>query len=244
MNCNDASSARQWIWLDLDDTLWDFKANSVTALGILFDNETDLPRYFGEPQKWISAYQQCNHRLWDEYNGGMITKEYLMLERFRRPLADAGCPAPFEKVLARHLDKAYLDLLGEMTALVPGARPLLEHLRARGYGIGILSNGFREVQYRKLRSSRIDHLIDIVVLSDDIGINKPDTRLFDYAADKAATTTGCCTMVGDNPDTDIAGALRAGWHAVYFNRDGAAEPCRYNEAVTITALHQLDQVLP
>lgn len=242
MNCNDTSS-RQWIWLDLDDTLWDFKANSVTALAILFEREHDLPRYFGDADKWIKAYQQCNHQLWEEYNGGLISKEYLMLERFRRPLSDAGCQAPFEKVLARHLDRAYLDLLGDMTALVPGAVSLLSYLRNRGFGIGILSNGFREVQYRKLRSSQIDHMIDLVVLSDDIGINKPDTRLFEYAADKAATTSDRCTMVGDNPDTDIAGALRAGWHAIYFNRDGSAEPCRYQEAVTITALHQLRQEL-
>ncbi|MDE6490953.1 MAG: YjjG family noncanonical pyrimidine nucleotidase [Muribaculaceae bacterium] len=242
MNCND-TSPQQWIWIDLDDTLWDFKANSVTALEILFEQEEDLPRYFGESGRWVTAYQECNHRLWEEYNGGTITKEYLMLERFRRPLADAGCPAPFEKVLARHLDRAYLDLLGDMSALVPGARSLLEYLRSRGYRIGVLSNGFREVQHRKLRSSRIDHLIDLVVLSDDIGINKPDTRLFDYASDRAATTPRHCTMVGDNPDTDIAGALRAGWRAIYFDRDGESGPCRYQEALTITALHQLHELI-
>ena len=97
---------------------------------------------------------------------------------------------------------------------------MLIYLRSKGYKIGIISNGFYEVQYNKLRSSDIEHLIDVVVLSDDIGINKPDRRIFDHALRKAGATAEESIIIGDNPDADIYGAKSAGWRTIYFNRKG------------------------
>ena len=71
-----------------------------------------------------------------------------------------------------------------------------------------------------MRSSDIEHLIDVVVLSDDIGINKPDRRIFDHALRKAGATAEESIIIGDNPDADIKGAVDAGWKAIYFNREG------------------------
>lgn len=205
------------VWLDLDDTLWDFKANSRVALRQLYE-QAGLNRWFTGVEDWIARYEQHNHALWAQYNRAEVTKDYLMAERFSRPLSDVGCTEAVE--LAARFDTWYLDLLAECRELVPGAVELLTWLREQGYLIGVLSNGFTQVQHRKMSNSGLSPLVDAVVLSDDIGVNKPDVRLFDYAARQLGVKPGECLMVGDNPDTDIAGALAAGWQAIYFDRSG------------------------
>ena len=79
----------------------------------------------------------------------------------------------------------------------------------------MVSNGFSGVQERKLKNASLE--VDVVVLSDEIDINKPDRRLFDYALQKSGATAEESLMVGDNPLTDILGALSAGWQAILFN---------------------------
>ncbi len=220
------------VWIDLDDTLWDFRANSRTALAGLY-NDYDLDRWFDSDETWIECYERHNHALWDRYNHAAITKEYLMAERFRRPLAEAGSSMTDE--YARRFDREYLDRLAECTMLVDGAKELLTALRSRGYRTGILSNGFTEVQHRKIRNSGLEPYIDHVVLSDDIGVNKPDIRLFRHAEEVCGTDAEHCTMIGDNPDTDIAGAVAAGWNAIYFSPAGQPHP----SAPTVRSLRDL-----
>lgn len=210
---------RDTVWLDLDDTLWDFKANSRVALARLYA-DYDLARWFGSADEWTERYERHNHALWDRYNHALITKEELMKTRFRLPLEEAGSPMAAE--LGQQFDGEYLDRLAECTRLVDGAMELLEWIKSIGLATGVLSNGFTEVQHRKIRNSGLAPLIDYTVLSDDIGINKPDVRLYRYAETVASTTAARCIMVGDNPDTDIKGAIDAGWHAIYFDRGNGA----------------------
>ena len=207
----------KWVWVDLDDTVWDFAANSWDTLGEIYAME-GLDAYFESVDDWREKYLEYNHSLWPLYNAGKITKEYLQIERFRKVLADAGYPQEQVMAKSQELDPKYLSILGTKTRLVDGAREMLQYLKDQGYKIGLISNGFHEVQYRKLASSQITHFFDVVVLSDDVGVNKPDRRIFDYALEKAQTTAHESVIIGDNPDADIAGAIAAGWGAIYFNR--------------------------
>lgn len=220
-------------WIDLDDTLWDFKGNSRIALAGLYD-DYNLSRWFLSTADWIECYERHNHALWNLYNHASITKEYLMAERFKRPLLEVGCELAEE--YGRRFDVEYLDRLADCRSLVDGAIDLLERLHSHGWKTGILSNGFTEVQHRKIHNSGLEPYIDFVVLSDDIGINKPDVRLFRYAERVSGCDAAHCMMVGDNPDTDIAGALAAGWQAVYFAPDGSRHP----QVVSISRLSELN----
>lgn len=228
----------EWVWVDLDDTIWDFSANSLDALGQVYEAE-GLSEFFATVDVWREKYLECNHSLWPLYNVGKITKEYLMTERFRRVLAEAGCDNARAIEMSAVLDREYLGRLGRLKRLVPGALELLHHLSARGYRIGVISNGFYEVQHRKMRSAGIDGMIDAVVLSDDIGVNKPDRRIFDHAVRKVNTSAERSLIIGDNPDTDIVGALGAGWRAIYFNRDGANRSPAPAGCIEIHSLHQV-----
>lgn len=224
----------EWVWVDLDDTLWDFRENSRQLLGHIY-KERGLDRWFPTTESWIESYEAYNQWLWREYAAARISREFLKADRFRKPLADAGCPTANEE--GAFLDGHYLERLGTMKALVNGATEMLDYLRARGYKIGILSNGFAGVQHSKLRETGLDRMVDLVVLSDDIGVTKPDHRIFDHAAALAEVPASRCVMIGDNPQTDIAGALSAGWEAIYFDRSG-----RFDGSVTPKTVDKLWQI--
>lgn len=231
-----------WVWVDLDDTIWDFKNNSWEALAHVY-NAANLNARFADVDTWRNTYQENNHRLWALYNTGAITKEFLMMERFRKVLVEAGFNEAEAKTMSPQLSDMYLDKLASLPHLVPGAKELLEYLRNTGYHIGIISNGFFEVQYRKMKSGGITDYFEAVVLSDDIGVNKPDRRIFDHALNKVAGQAHRTLIIGDNPTTDIAGALNAGWHAICFNRNGNNESPTPTEAIEVTSLSQIHSLL-
>lgn len=208
----------EWIWFDLDDTLVDFHTNSRTAHRIIH-RECGLQRYFPTADEWIDTYERHNHELWARYNRSEITQDFLRIDRFATPLRGRWDGSEEELLrFASDLDPLYLTRLAEQTALIEGAEEILAYLRARDYYIGVLSNGFKDVQHRKLANTGLDRLVDLTVLSDDIGVNKPDTRLYAHAMGRTGITDPARhTMVGDNRDTDIAGALAAGWKAILLD---------------------------
>lgn len=212
----------KWIFFDLDDTIWDFAANSQKALAALYAIEPLLEDVFGSFEEFSTCYHELNASLWRKYHHAEISREYLLNERFRGILAAAldaeSRPLPEDiSALADRLNADYLGLLGKQTEVVDGAREVLGKLSEK-YLIGVLSNGFREVQYDKLRNTGLDRYVQRTVLSDEIGIQKPDRRIFDHALDATGATASETLMVGDNPETDVAGSMEAGWRAVYFDR--------------------------
>ncbi|MCM1292301.1 MAG: YjjG family noncanonical pyrimidine nucleotidase [Bacteroides sp.] len=219
-----------WVWFDLDDTLIDFTTNAHTSLVEMWRDEPLLRRLFADAETWADTYERHNMALWAEYNVGRITRHFLRLQRFIRPLTDGGASPDEALEAARRYDTLYLDYLARQKTLMPGARTMLDRLRAIDGAprIGILSNGFQEVQFRKIDTAGLTPYIDLVVLSDDIGVNKPDRRIYDHAMSRAGVADPKRhLMIGDNPDTDIAGALAAGWQAIWYHptRAFAGVPC-------------------
>lgn len=213
------------VWFDLDDTLIDFRTNSRAALRIVYDSVEPIRLLFADAEAWTERYEFHNHLLWDQYSRAEIDRDTLRMERFRLPLAEAGMTDAEARRLSEFLDTYYLDRLAEQKNLIPGAIELIDAIKNRwpDIRIGVLSNGFADVQHRKIRNAGLQDKIDLTVLSDDIDVNKPDRRLFEHAARMAASEQPDSNLlIGDNPTTDIAGALGAGWHAVWFDRTGDA----------------------
>lgn len=230
------------VWFDLDDTLIDFRANSRAALRIVYDSVEPIRLLFADAEAWTERYEFHNHRLWDQYSRAEIDRDTLRMERFRLPLAEAGMTDAEARRLSEFLDTYYLDRLAEQKNLIPGAIELIDAIKNRwpDIRIGVLSNGFADVQHRKIRNAGLQDKIDLTVLSDDIDVNKPDRRLFEHAARLAASEQPDSNLlIGDNPATDIAGALGAGWHAIWFDRSGdapASDAPRCARATTLAAI--------
>lgn len=207
------------LWIDLDDTLIDFTTNARAALTEMWQSETLLQKLFSTPDCWALCYEHYNMALWARYNVGEISRDYLRMERFKRPLLEGGLSEAGARAVATRFDTIYLDHLAAQRTLMPGALTLMKWLHGlKEVKIGILSNGFKEVQYRKIHTAGLDPYIDLVVLSDDININKPDRRLFEYAMKRAGDTNPVHhLMIGDNPVTDIGGALGADWNAIWYH---------------------------
>ena len=228
------------LYIDFDDTLYDTHGNSVLALAELFDL-LRLDRYFAEPQLFYDEYWKTNIDLWTRYSKGEITRDYLIVERFRRPLSFGEGLEPTEAYCLEASDR-FLDLCASKPGLVEGARDLMDYLKAKGYRMHMCSNGFHEVQYKKLRSCGLDGHFDTVVLSEDAGYNKPAPEYFEYALRVTGAKRETTLMIGDNFNTDILGAKRAGLATAYFNRYPdypATEPVDYE----VTALCELKNIL-
>lgn len=204
------------IFLDFDDTLYDTHGNAVIALNETFE-AFHLERFFSEPQVFFDAYWWANIDLWSRYSKGEITRDYLIVERFRRPLSEA-CGLEVTEALCLEINDKFLDLCSAKPGVVEGAHELMAYLKKRGYRLHMTSNGFHEVQYKKLTSCGLKDNFDTIILSEDAGVNKPSPLYFDYAFKVSGADKETTLMIGDNMQTDIMGALGVGIDAMLFNR--------------------------
>lgn len=228
------------LFIDFDDTLYDTHGNAVIALQELFET-LRLGDYFPEPNVFYDEYWKANINLWTRYSKGEITRDYLIVERFRRPLSFGKGLEPTEAYCLKASD-LFLDYCSTKPGLVEGARELVDYLKEKGYRMHICSNGFHEVQYKKLRACGLYGMFDTVILSEDAGANKPSQQFFDYAFEVSKAPKASTLMIGDNFNTDILGAKEAGLDTAYFNRFPdypAPEPVTFE----ITSLRQLMEIL-
>lgn len=204
------------LFIDFDDTLYDTHGNSVIALGETFEF-FHLERYFADPQVFYDAYWWANIDLWTRYSKGEITRDYLIVERFRRPLSE-GKGLTITEALCLEMSDRFLDFCSTKPGVVEGAHELMDYLKGKGYRMHMTSNGFHEVQYKKLAACGLLDYFDTIILSEDAGVNKPAQAFFDYALRQSGAALDTTLMIGDNLQTDILGALHAGIDALLFNR--------------------------
>ena len=208
------------LFIDFDDTLYDTYGNSVISLCETYE-AYHLDRYFATPQVFYDAYWAANIDLWTRYSKGEITRPYLIVERFRRPLS-VGEGLEVTEQLCLEMSDRFLDFCSSKSGVVEGAHQLMDYLKRKGYRMHLCSNGFHEVQYKKLTACGLKDYFDTVVLSEDAGFNKPSKQFFDYALKMSGAHKETTIMIGDNLQTDIVGAHDAGFDTILFNRWGVA----------------------
>ena len=227
------------LFVDFDDTLYDTHGNAVIALSETFD-VFHLERYFADPQAFYDAYWMANIDLWGRYSKGEITRDYLIVERFRRPLS-VGQGLDVTEALCLEMSDRFLDFCASKPGVVDGAHELMDYLKGRGYRMHMTSNGFHEVQYKKLAACGLRDYFDTIILSEDAGVNKPSLLYFDYAFKVSGAERATTLMIGDNLQTDIVGASNAGIETILFNRWNI-EPSPV-PTYTVMTLREIIQIL-
>lgn len=226
------------LFFDLDDTLWAFSENARDMFEVMYA-KYHYERYFHSFEHFYSLYTQRNLQLWEEYGRGLITKDELNRQRFFYPLQQVGVE---EAELAQNFSRDFFAVIPTCKKLMPHARETLEYLSSR-YRLYILSNGFRELQYRKMCSAGIEHYFRKIVLSDDIGILKPRVEIFHFALSATQSELRESLMIGDNWENDIAGARNAGMHQVYYSPVTNNNPLPFHPTYHINDLLELTTFL-
>ena len=121
--------------------------------------------------------------------------------------------------LAENIGLDYIANSPNRTALIEGCLELLDYLNAK-YELHIITNGFEEVQHKKLLNSQINSYFNEIITSEAAGCKKPKTEIFDYALKKSGAQRAESVMIGDDLNTDIQGAVDFKMKAIYFNPNG------------------------
>jgi putative hydrolase of the HAD superfamily len=194
------------IFFDLDKTLWDFETNSVETFRDIYQKHGLQEKGVDSFEKFLDRYNYHNLMLWDFYRQGKIVKEVLNIRRFALTLHEFGIN---DNLLSSTMAADYINLSPTKTNLFPGTHQVLEYLQ-KSYTLHIITNGFEEVQFRKLHHSSLSRYFKEVVTSEDAGVKKPDPEIFAYALRRAGATADESLMVGDDEEVDIEGAGRLG----------------------------------
>ena len=201
------------IFFDLDRTLWDFEINSHSTLEELFSVFNLKEKGIPNTDEFISIYKAHNEKLWGLYRVGKISQKDLRRERFQRALSDFGI---IDSVLAEQIGEQYISICPKKNQLFPYSIEVLDYLFGK-YKLHIITNGFRKVQHVKLKHANLTKYFDSIITSEQIGVMKPNPKIFNHALDLANATTKNSIMIGDNYEADILGALNIGLDAICFN---------------------------
>ncbi len=227
------------ILFDLDHTLWDFEKNSEETLYTLY-NEFGLANHNKfDCDSFYRKYKFVNTLLWDQYNKGKINQKELRESRFVKTLTGLGLE-PHE--VPAGISEAYTDICPTKTAVFPHAHELLTYLQPK-YGLHIITNGFKDVQFIKMNASNLHGYFQEVVTSECCGHKKPDKRIFEHALERIKVKPEACLMVGDNLECDVEGARAAGIDQVYFNPEKVKAKHRPKPTYEINCLSELYQIL-
>jgi putative hydrolase of the HAD superfamily len=216
------------IFFDLDHTIWDFDRNAEETLQELY--EVYQLRNLGllSAAEFIHKYTENNHSLWAQYHLGLISKDLLRAERFRKTFIELGVQPD---LVPQDFESDYVKISPTKTNLFEGAQKVLAYLQKK-YTLHIISNGFKETTLTKMDLSGLNPYFTNVIISEEVGVNKPDKAVFEYALQKAQANKQESIMIGDSLEADIYGAQDFGMKAIFFNPLKKEKPADVPEQIT------------
>ncbi len=220
----------QWILFDADETLFHFDAfaglqRMFAGYGVEFGKEEFI------------EYQLVNKPLWVDYQNNEITAQQLQETSFEEWAKKVG-------VTPKAMNSAFMMAMAEICTPLDGARELLDSLLASNVKMGIITNGFTELQKIRLEKTEFSHYFELIVISEQVGIAKPDKRIFEHTFSMIGNVDlSTVLMVGDNPDSDVLGGMNAGIDTCWLNVDGKACPEGVEPTYEVASLFDLKTTL-
>lgn len=211
---------KKHIFFDLDHTIWDFDKNAEETLFELYNNYQLKNLGLNSVDIFIETYTKNNHALWLDYHLGNISKEVLRETRFKKTFIDLGLSP---ELIPENFEEDYVTICPTKTNLFEGAHKTLAYLKKK-YHLHLISNGFKESTEYKVKNTALTPYFKNVIISEVVGINKPDKAIFEYALNKAGGKISESVMIGDSIEADIRGAINFGMDAIYFNPNKLDKP--------------------
>lgn len=235
------------IFIDWDDTIGDFQHAADVALHDIY-KEFRLSEIIKDEETFIGLYKPHNVELWLLYVEDKVTKEFLSIDRFLWPLVHGMTDdeamrkvlydSPRFRELAERISNSFLELTTHYFSLLPGAEELVRRLAAK-YPLTVVSNGFVEVQYEKFRKSGLETYFSHIILSEEVGAQKPNPKIFQIALEKNALKKDEVLMIGDAYTSDIVGAAAAGIDQLWIRSKGTKPS---NGQVATYIVYELDEI--
>ena len=198
------------VFFDLDHTLWDFDKNSMLAFKRVFKKfKINI-----EFDAFLKIYEPINVEYWKKYREDKVSKENLRRGRLIDSFNFFDLIYTTEKI--DKIADAYIQELPNDNHLFEGALEILDYLTLK-YKLHIITNGFEEVQYKKLKNSGIVHYFSTVTTSEEVGVKKPNSKVFLTALKKANSIPEESVMIGDSLEADILGANNIGMQTIFYN---------------------------
>jgi len=229
-------SNKNHIIFDLDDTIWDYQRNSNETLDELHTS-FNVNCHGVNRDNFRDTFREVNNQLWDDFDKGVISRDVIRKQRF---------PKIFEKLsldlngVAMQMQDSFMQICSSKPSLVAGAQKVLDKFKNK-YKFHILSNGFDEIQFVKLKAAGIEHYFDKVITSGRAGFRKPELEIFEFTLNEIGAKPEECVMIGDNPISDIEGAYRYGIDQVYYNVHN--KECAITPTYTISNFNELINIL-
>ena len=207
----------EFVYFDLDDTLLDHQGAERKALADVRDRYRAL---FGtlSVNELQETYHAINAPLWRQYADGEIDKQTVQQQRFERLLEAVDALHADPTLLARYYMQRYAAHWG----FISGARDAFEAVAAH-YPVGVLTNGFAEVQAKKLDQFPVlREQSEAIVICEDVGVLKPDPKVFEHATEEAGVAADEVLYIGDSYRSDVEGAQPMGWRVAWYTRNGTS----------------------
>lgn len=208
------------IFFDLDHTLWDFDRNAEETLLELYGSYGLESLGLPPAGEFIETYTRNNHQLWADYHTGKITKQHLRETRFKKTFLDLGLQPD---LIPTSFEDDYVRICPYKTNLFPYVHEVLAYLQGK-YTLHLISNGFKEATTIKVGNTDLGKYFQHIIISEVVGVNKPDKAIFTHALELAGAEVHESLMIGDSLEADIYGALNFGMDAIYFNPSRFEKP--------------------
>ncbi len=217
------------VFFDLDHTLWDFDKNSMLAFKRVFKKfKIEI-----EIESFIEVYEPINLAYWKKYREEQVTKEILRRGRLIDSFEKFNIEYSIRKI--DEMADSYIEELPFDNHLFDGTLAILDYLTVR-YQLHIITNGFEEVQYKKLKNSGIYHYFSTITTSEEVGVKKPNPKVFKMALKKANANPNQSIMIGDSFEADILGAKNIGMNTLFYNYRNEIIPSDFNFINTLSEI--------
>lgn len=220
------------IFFDLDHTLWDFDRNSEMAFDAIFKKHHPTI----VTAEFVKIYAPINQACWKLYQKDKITHQELRYNRLKQSFDVLNYAISDSQI--DQISEEYIEYLPEFNHLFDDAIEVLDYLHQK-YSLHIITNGFAQVQGKKINNSNIGHFFKTITNSEMAGVKKPNPTIFEHALQLAGAKKNQSIMIGDCLDADVNGALDFGIEAIFFNSNQIETDENINQITTLAQLKNL-----